>query len=461
MACCKLPAAARRDLAIRYAGRSAEAELRPEALLFRNARVFDGEAEGLSDPQCVLVHGNLIAKVGPELAAPARLRCTEVDCGGRTLMPGLIDMHSHVCFQEGMLEGMKYDQMAMGAMAGNDLWDYLMQGFTSLRDAGGNVLGISNAIADGRLVGPRMHPSGAFLSQTGGHGDTGLQVDQPSDTDPLERAGLSYIVDGVPQMLKAARNNMRNGASQLKIMGGGGCASAFDPIHVTQFTVEEVKAAVDVAKSYGTYVMVHAYHDDSVNQAIDAGVKCIEHGFLMSEETIIRMKREGVAFSLQAVMSLEAFADPDTISFFTPSQRQKAKEVNAGAMQAMQWALKHDLLLVSGGDMFGEGYQQRQADNIIWLAKTGMSNYRALRTATSDAAKVLGWSRMHRYQEAAFGVIKEGAYADLIVVDGNPLEDLHSLRREHVRIVVKDGKTYKYTLDDKAVKPYTQFARGE
>ena len=180
---------------------------------------------------------------------------------------------------------------------------------------------MSNAVLNDRLVGPRMHPSGAFISQTGGHGDTGHQVDAPGATDPLETAQVSYVVDGRAEVLKACRNNLRNGATQIKVMAGGGCASAFDPIHVVQFTPDEIKAACEVAESYGTYVMIHAYHDESIGPALDAGVKCVEHGFLMSEDMVKRMARDGIALSLQCVMSLEAFGDPDNITFFTPSQR--------------------------------------------------------------------------------------------------------------------------------------------
>ena len=160
---------------------------------------------------------------------------TVVDGGGGTLMPGLIDMHSHLCLQEGMLEALNYDQMAMGAFTAHVMLDYLQQGFTTARDAGCNILGIAKAEHQGRIPGPRIFPSGGFLSQTGGHADTGKFGDQIGYVDDLERHGFGYIVDGRAEVMRAARQNLRAGATQIKMMAGGGVASEFDPIHTTQF----------------------------------------------------------------------------------------------------------------------------------------------------------------------------------------------------------------------------------
>eukprot|EP00931_Biecheleriopsis_adriatica_P075321 TRINITY_DN4921_c0_g1_i13.p1 TRINITY_DN4921_c0_g1~~TRINITY_DN4921_c0_g1_i13.p1 ORF type:complete len:533 (+),score=119.45 TRINITY_DN4921_c0_g1_i13:82-1680(+) len=437
--------------------RSAD-EPRATAMLFTNARIYDGCTDVLSDVQEVLVEGKLITAVGENLQAP--ISAAKIDCGGRTLMPGLIDMHSHLCLQEGMLEGRdSYDQMAMGAMCAHDLMDYLQQGFTTCRDAGGNVLGIAKAVNAGRIPGPRIYPCGAFLSQTGGHGDTGCCMDQPGDKDQLERNGFAHIVDGRPELLKAARNNMRNGATQLKIMAGGGCASAFDPIHVTQFSLEEMKTAVEVAKDYGTYVMAHAYHDDSINRCLEAGVRCIEHGFLMTEPTMKRLAEAGAAISLQAVMSMEAFAKPETLTFFTKDQQEKAGKVAAGARNMMELVRKYRPITVSGGDMFGSAQQHRQAENIIALVTLGgFTAAEALRTATGDAAKVLSWSGgMVPYKEGTLGVVAPGAYADLIVVDGDVTEDITCLRREHVKVVLKNGTCYKYTLPKGSLQADSKF----
>jgi len=425
----------------------------PQKILFINARVFDGSEE-LQGQQQILVDGNLIAEVGSDIVAPNDAAI--VDCQGRTLMPGLIDMHSHLAIQEGMLEGRDtFDQMAMGAMCAYDLLDYLQQGFTTCRDAGGNVLGMAKAVNVGRIHGPRVFPCGAFLSQTGGHGDTGCCFDQPGAFDALEAVGFAHIVDGRSELLKAARNNLRNGATQLKIMAGGGCASAFDPIHVTQFSPDEMRAAVEVARDYGTYVMAHAYHDDSINRCLDAGVRCIEHGFLMTEPTMKRLADEGAAISLQATMSLEAFAEPETITFFTKDQKRKAAAVAEGAAKMMALVRKYKPITISGGDMFGKAQQHRQAENIIALVKLGgFSAIEALHTSTSSAAKVLSWSGgMSPYRDGPLGVVKPGAYADLIVVDGNPVEDITALRRGNVRVVLKDGRCYKCTLPGDPLTP--------
>lgn len=427
---------------------AAEGEQKPRQVLFTDVNVFDGKSEDLKMGVNVLVEDNIITSVGAQTTAADG--AVIIDGGGKTLIPGLIDMHSHFCIQEGMLVGRDgYDQMAMGARAHVSMRQYLDQGFTTARDAGCNILGMAKAVNNGLIDGPRLFPSGGFLSQTGGHADTGSFNDVPGRVDDLERHGFGYIVDGVTEARRAARQNLRSGATQIKVMAGGGVASEFDPIHMTQMSVEELRAIVEVAKDYGTYVTVHAYHDRSVNRAIDAGVRTIEHNFLVSEETIKRMKKEGVALSAQAVMSLEAFADPESITFFTPDQKAKAKAVNAGAIQMLNWAREHDLLIVTGGDMFGPAYNTRQADNMVWMQKVGFTPYQIMKMGTSNAAEVLGWSgEMNPYKYGSLGVIEEGAYADVILVDGNPLESIEILNdyEEKFKVIMKDGEILKNTL---------------
>ena len=429
-------------------GTGAQSEDAPRQVLFTNVKVFDGQSDKLAEGMSVLVEGNLIKRVSADpIEAPDAFI---IDGDGRTLMPGLIDMHSHLCFRNGMLEFRDgYDQMAAGAYTGLAMREYLDQGFTTVRDAGCNILGIAKAVNNGIVPGPRIFPSGGFLSQTGGHADTGSFNDRPGDQDKLEQAMFGHIVDGPDQARRAARHNLRAGATQIKIMAGGGVASEFDPLHMVQFSLEEMQAIVGVAEDYGTYVMAHAYHDRSVNRAIDAGVRVIEHNFLVSEDTIKRMADEGVALSVQAVMSLEAFGDPESITFFSADQKAKAAQVNSGAQQMMEWAVKHDLLMVTGGDMFGPDLV-RQADNIIWFNdKVANNPHLALKTATSNAAEVLSWSgEMNPYKEGTLGTIAEGGYADIILVDGNPLEDLDAIKRDSVDFVMKDGLVYRNWLPD-------------
>ena len=422
----------------------------PRQVLFSNVNIFNGVDGALVENGSVLVEGNLIKAVSDQpINAPGAIK---VDGGGRTLMPGLIDMHAHLCIRNGMAEfRTEYDQMAAGAIAAYALLEYLDQGFTTARDAGCNVLGIAKAVNNGDIPGPRIYPAGGFLSQTGGHADTGFFNDRIGDQDDLERHGFGYIVDGVAEARRAARMNLRAGATHIKAMAGGGVASQFDPIHATQFSQEELEAIVGVAEDYGTYVIVHAYHDRSVNRAIDAGVRMIEHNFLVSEETIVRMKEEGVALSAQAVMSLEAFANPESITFFSADQKAKATQVNKGAEQMFKWAIKHDLLIVTGGDMFGPDLV-RQADNIIWFNKIAQNPLLSLRTATSNPGTILvEWSGgMNPYKDGTLGKVEAGGYADIILVDGNPLENLAALKRENVDFVMKDGRVYKNWLPEDA-----------
>jgi imidazolonepropionase-like amidohydrolase len=419
----------------------------PTQTLFTNVQIFDGVNEERMAGN-VLVEGNLIKQVSAEaINAPG---ATVIDGGGRTLMPGLIDMHSHLSIMEGMLEGRDaFDQMAMGAMTGNVMRSYLDQGFTSTMDLGGNMLGVAKAVNLGRIPGPRIFPSGGFLSQTGGHGDTGRFNDELGATNRLEEVDFAHIVDGRDEVMKAARHNFRAGATQIKIMGGGGVASEFDPLHMVQFTPEEMEAAVQIANDYGSFVTVHAYHDLSVNRAIDAGVRLIQHNFLVSEKTIRRMKREGVALSLQGWVALVQFGNADEITFFSPDQKAKGTSVNKGATQMIEWAREHELLIVSGGDMFGANNAPMQALNLTILETVGFTPYEILKTATSNAAVVLGWTGdMNPYKYGTLGVIEAGGYADMILVDGNPLADISLLEdyTNNFKVIMKDGMIWKNML---------------
>jgi imidazolonepropionase-like amidohydrolase len=421
----------------------------PGQILFTNVNVWDGTSKKLAMGQDVLVEGNLIKTVGKNLKTNDAT--TVINGGGRTLIPGLIDMHSHLCIQEGMLVGRDdYDQMAMGARTAKSMIQYLDQGFTTARDVGCNVLGIAKAVNNGLIDGPRIYPAGGFLSQTGGHADTGSFNDVPGRVDDLERHGFGYIVDGKTEVRRAARQNLRSGATHLKLMAGGGVASEFDPLHSTQFSVEEFETAVEVAKDYGTYVTVHAYHDRSVNRAIDAGVRCIEHNFLVSEDTIKRMKKEGIALSVQGFISMIAFANPEDITFFNPDQKAKGKQVNTGAVQMLKWARKHELLMATGGDMFGPAYNGSQALNMTILATIGFTPYEIMKMGTSNAAEILTWSGgMNPYKYGTLGTIAAGGYADLILVEGNPLEDIKIIEdySNNFKVIMKDGKIWKNTLD--------------
>jgi imidazolonepropionase-like amidohydrolase len=440
-------------LAAGSAADATKAEEAPRQVLFTNVNIFNGTDQKLIKNGSVLVEGNLIKTVSSDpIDAPDAYT---VDGGGRTLMPGLIDMHSHLCIRNGLIEFRDdYDAMAAGAYTQTAMLDYLDQGFTTARDAGCNILGIAKAVNNGILPGPRIFPSGGFLSQTGGHGDTGHFSDEIDTHDALERAGWSYVVDGVTEARRAARKNFRNGATQIKIMAGGGVSSEFDPLHMTQLSLDEMKAIVGVAEDYGSYVMAHAYHDRSVNRAIDAGVKVIEHNFLVSEGTIKRMAKEGTVLSAQAQASLETFGNVDAIDFFTADQKEKGRRVNEGATQMFKWAIKHNLKIVLGGDMFGPDLT-RQADNLIWFNKIANDNLLTLKASTSTAGEVLAMSGgMNPYKEGTIGTISEGAYADIILVNGNPLKDLQAVTRKKVDFVMKDGLVYKNWLDDEAAPAF-------
>ena len=250
-------------------------------VLFQNASVFDGKNEQLAEGVSVLVEGNEISRIAKSIPAPAG--ATVINANGRVLMPGLIDAHWHVMFPEPtMPELMNSDVSWLTLVGARGARDTLMRGFTTVRDVGGSPFAIKKAIDRGMLDGPRIYPSGPNISQTSGHSD-GRHPADPGTPIYLEKAGQLRLADGVPDVLLAVRENLRMGASQIKISIGGGVSSPYDPLDVGSYTFDEVKAAVDAAKSWNTYVAVRANTDAAIRMGIEAGVLTIEHGFLLSE----------------------------------------------------------------------------------------------------------------------------------------------------------------------------------
>jgi len=421
---------------------------RPTALVIENVRIFDGTSPRLTAPSNVLVEGNVIRTISSApIVVPAGLDVVRVQGAGRTLMPGLIDNHVHVFMsastQLGMLDPQATPE-ALQARAAEEATLMLLRGFTAARDMGGPVFGLKSAIDREKAVGPRIYPSGAMVSQTSGHGDSRLPEERsrrffgtPSKGEIL---GIDFIADGRDEVLTATRENLRFGASQIKVMAGGGAASAYDPLDVTQYTLDEMKAAVEAADDWGTYVTVHAYTPKAVRRAVAAGVRCIEHGQLLDESTMKLLGSKGIWLSLQALDEA-----PETQ---TADVKAKKHQVVQGTDDAFRWARKHKVKLAWGTDFMFDPAQNKNQNADILKLKRWMTPFEALRLVTHDNAQLLALSGPRNPYPGKLGVVQPGALADLILVDGNPLENLDLIADpgKNFLVIVKDGKVYKNTL---------------
>ena len=414
-------------------------------ILITNVHVFDGIDDERRMNTNLLIEGNLIKAITSE-NIPAG-NAIVIEGQGRTLMPGLIDMHWHSAYASiPMQVGLHTDHayhLLIGAKSNEKA---LLRGFTTVRDIGGNVFSLAALTDSGVYDGPRIFPSGPAISQTSGHTDFRPVTAVPAAPDAplvyMESVGHVMVADGVPEVLKRTREALRMGATQIKINSGGGVSSSFDPLDVTQFTSAETEAAVAAASDWNTYVATHTFTDAATQRAVNAGVLSIEHGHLLSDKTLRLMKKKGVFLSIQPILD-----DEDAIQFPEGSfSRQKYVEVTRGTDRVYKMAKKIGVKTVFGTDtLFDPELAEKQGKQLAKLGKW-YTPVEALRQATSIAGELLALSGPRNpYPDGDLGVIKVGAYADLILVNGNPLENLDLVARpdEHFDLIMKDGKIYK------------------
>jgi imidazolonepropionase-like amidohydrolase len=414
------------------------------AVLFRNVRIFDGKNGALSAPSNVLVRNGTIEKIS---VAPVTADAQAIDGGGRVLMPGLIDAHWHAMLVRptpaAVIAG---DIGYINLLAAAEATATLMRGFTTVRDVGGPSFGLKRAIDEGLVAGPRIYPSGAMITITGGHGDFRQLSDLPRTIggmlSRMELIGGSMVADSPDEVRVRAREQLMQGASQVKLTAGGGVASPFSPLDVSTFTEPELRAAVEAADNWGTYVAVHAYTPVAIQRSIAAGVRCIEHGHLMDEASARLMAEKGIWLSTQPFLDLAGAAA------LGPSEQDKMRQVVAGTDRVYTLAKKYNIKTAFGTDVLfsqalAEGQGAMLADLTRWYTPA-----EALTMATSTNAELLSLSGPRNPYPGKLGVVEEGALADLLLVDGNPIENIKLVAdpAKNFLVIMKGGKIYKNAL---------------
>jgi imidazolonepropionase-like amidohydrolase len=413
--------------------------------LFQNVRIFDGKNTTLSAPSNVLVRGNKIEMISAQpIAVDRRADTRIIDGGGRTLMPGLSDMHWHAMLIRSTPAVMLASDVGYTTLlAGAEATATLMRGFTTVRDMGGPSFSLKRAIDEGVLPGPRIYPSGAMITITGGHGDFRQLTDLPRTIGGMlsrvEQLGGSMIVDSPDEVRLRVREQLMQGASQIKLTAGGGVASPFSPLDVSTFTEPELRAAVEAAENWGTYVSTHAYTPVSIQRSIAAGVKVIEHGHLMDEASARLIAEKGVWLSTQPFLDLGGAAA------LGPEQQEQKRQVVSGTDRVYALAKKYKIKVAFGTDvLFSQALAERQgnylADMTRWYTPA-----EALIMATSTNGELLALSGPRNPYPGKLGVVEQGALADLLLVDGNPLQNIELVKdpAKNFLIIMKDGKIYK------------------
>ncbi|MCX2934875.1 amidohydrolase family protein [Mycobacterium sp. CVI_P3] len=415
-------------------------------VLIKNVRIFDGSSPRLAAGH-VLIDGATIAAVESSPVAESAAT-TIIDGADRVLMPGMIDAHVHlVGMANNLLDLMSGSQTQLAATTLARAKGTLLRGFTTVRDMAGDTAGIKKVIDSEPTLGPRIYPSQAAISQTAGHGDFGFVYETPTalggTESRAEMIGFMRVADGVERVLAAVREQLKLGASQIKLMVGGGAASLYDPLYTVQFTEQELAAAVQAASDYGTYVATHVYNVTGIRRAVAAGVKSIEHGHLADEPTVALLAEREVWLSTQP------FAEHDHGSFLDPDSAEKNREICGGTPHVYEWATKHGVKLAWGTDLLFEPESVGRQSEMMARLGEYVSNIDALKMVTSGNAELLRLAgERDPYKSARLGEITPGAWADMLLVDGDPTADLGVLADPDtgIAVIVKDGVVVKNTL---------------
>jgi len=416
------------------------------AVVFENVRIFDGRSDRLSGSSNVLVIGNVIKTISSApIADPPGTTVQRIRGNGHTLMPGLIDNHWHTMMvRPTPAELLTGDVGHLNLMAGAEATATLLRGFTTVRDVGGPSFGLKQAIDEGLVAGPRIFPSGAVISVTSGHGDFRQPYELPRTVGmPLSRGellGAAMIADSPDEVRARTREQLMQGASQIKLTAGGGVASPHSPLDASTFTELELRAAVEAAGNWGTYVTVHAYIPESIKRSIAAGVKCIEHGHLMDEDTAKLMAEKDVWLSTQTFPEELGNAFPPG-SF----EREKFMQVLTGTDTMIALAKKYRIKTAWGTDiLFSEALTRMHGALLAKMVKWN-TPAETLAMATSINAQLLTLSEKRSPYRGRLGVVQEGALADLLLVDGDPLSNIALIGdpEKNLLVIMKDGRVYK------------------
>ncbi len=417
----------------------------PSKTVFREVRVFDGKSGSLQTGVQVLVENNKIKSIDAT-NSPAPTDATVVNCRNGVLMPGLIDAHWHTIFAAVPLNVLLADDPGIIFAASTaEAERTLLRGFTTVRDLGGPVFSFKQAVDSGIIPGPRIYPSGAMITTSGGHGDLRLPTEIPRDGGKLstgELMGAAAIADSIGDLRMRVREQLLQGASQIKIVGSGGVSSPRSPLDMTTFSEEELRAAIAVAQDWNTYVAVHAYTPRAVRRALAAGATCIEHAHLVDEETARMIADKGAWLSMQPFLTLD-----DAATLSGPAL-ERIQELFAGTPRIYGFAKKYGIKTAWGSDvLFSPELGPRQNFMLTHLSNW-YTSAETLQMVTSGNAELMALSSFRNPYPGKLGVIEADAFADLIVVDGNPLDDISLLEDpgKNLSVIMKDGRVHKNTL---------------
>ncbi|WP_210442308.1 metal-dependent hydrolase family protein [Vibrio crassostreae] len=414
-----------------------------------NANVFNGVDNNLIKNVSILIEDNLITQIGE---VDTTLADEIIDAQGGTVMPGLIDAHVHITLSApfNVIDTMTREEVAIRSAKISE--EMLMRGFTTIRDVAGNTLGLKKSIDNGYATGPRILPSMAAISQTSGHSDYRQNQAQERlanghEDSPMMKLGAMRVADGRSEVLKAVREQLFMGASQIKIMAGGGASSTFDPLDTLQFTSDEMEAAVQAASDYGTYVAAHIHTSDAMRRAAEAGVMSFEHATIMDDDIAEIIKEKGIwvipSYFTSSLIAERKIPLPNEETY------RKTERVGKAMFKSAELIKKYDIRNIAfGTDCVGETNVHATQLNELGAIEQVFDTITALRMATSNCGRLFEMSTyQHPYQEGKLGQIVEGAYADLLIIDGNPLEGVACVANTDTqKLIMKDGKVYKNTL---------------